>query len=79
MPRMRAGAGRGGRLCANRTQRRCLKRNRHLSARFLPLDFKEEHYALYAAISAAAMPAAAWTATAPTSTRSSCCRPTSTA
>lgn len=31
----------------NRTQRRCLKRNRHLSARFLPLDFKEEHYALY--------------------------------
>jgi len=32
---------------ANRTQRRCLKRNRHLGARFLPLDFKEEHYALY--------------------------------
>ena len=31
----------------NRTQRRCLKRNQHLSARFLPLDFKEEHYALY--------------------------------
>jgi arginine-tRNA-protein transferase len=32
-----------------RTQRRCLKRNRHLSARFLPLDFREEHYALYRA------------------------------
>jgi len=31
----------------NRSQRRCLKRNRHLAARFLPLDFKEEHYALY--------------------------------
>ncbi|HEY9100360.1 MAG TPA: arginyltransferase [Thiobacillus sp.] len=31
----------------NRTQRRCLKRNHHLTARFLPLDFKEEHYALY--------------------------------
>lgn len=31
----------------NRTQRRCLKRNRHLTARFLPLDFKDEHYALY--------------------------------
>jgi len=31
----------------NRTQRRCLKRNRHLSARILPLDFKEEHYELY--------------------------------
>jgi arginine-tRNA-protein transferase len=31
----------------NRTQRRCLKRNQHLSARFLPLDFKEEHYELY--------------------------------
>jgi arginine-tRNA-protein transferase len=31
----------------NRTQRRCLKRNRELSARFLPLDFREEHYALY--------------------------------
>jgi leucyl-tRNA---protein transferase len=31
----------------NRTQRRCLKRNRHLSARILPLDFREEHYELY--------------------------------
>lgn len=31
----------------NRTQRRCLKRNRHLAARFLPLDFKDEHYDLY--------------------------------
>ncbi|MHB1085874.1 MAG: arginyltransferase [Thiobacillus sp.] len=31
----------------NRTQRRCLKRNQHLAARFVPLDFKEEHYALY--------------------------------
>lgn len=31
----------------NRTQRRCLQRNRHLAARFLPLDFKEEHYVLY--------------------------------
>jgi leucyl-tRNA---protein transferase len=31
----------------NRSQRRCLKRNRHLAARFLPLDFREEHYALY--------------------------------
>jgi arginine-tRNA-protein transferase len=31
----------------NRTQRRCLKRNRDLAARFLPLDFKDEHYALY--------------------------------
>ena len=33
----------------NRTQRRCLKRNHHLAARFFPLDFKEEHYALYRA------------------------------
>ena len=33
----------------NRTQRRCLKRNQHLSARFFPLDFKDEHYALYRA------------------------------
>ncbi len=31
----------------NRTQRRCLRRNQALSARFLPLDFREEHYALY--------------------------------
>jgi arginine-tRNA-protein transferase len=31
----------------NRTQRRCLKRNRDLAARFLPLDFRDEHYALY--------------------------------
>ncbi len=31
----------------NRTQRRCLKRNQHFAARFLPLDFKDEHYALY--------------------------------
>ena len=31
----------------NRTQRRCRKRNHHLTARFLPLDFKDEHYALY--------------------------------
>jgi arginine-tRNA-protein transferase len=31
----------------NRTQRRCEKRNRHLAARFLPLDYKEEHYELY--------------------------------
>ena len=33
----------------NRTQWRVLKRNRHLSARFLPLDFRPEHYALYRA------------------------------
>lgn len=31
----------------NRTQRRCLKRNSELAARFLPLDFRDEHYALY--------------------------------
>ncbi|MFP5410745.1 MAG: arginyltransferase [Gammaproteobacteria bacterium] len=31
----------------NRTQRRVLKRNGHLDARFLPLDFREEHYQLY--------------------------------
>ena len=31
----------------NRSQRRCLKRNRHLASRFLPLDFHAEHYALY--------------------------------
>lgn len=37
------------RFSPNRTQRRCLKRNRHLAARFLPLDFKDEHYALYRA------------------------------
>ncbi|HMM47262.1 MAG TPA: arginyltransferase [Thiobacillaceae bacterium] len=35
------------RFVPNRTQRRCLRRNRHLSARFLPLDFRDEHYALY--------------------------------
>ena len=33
----------------NRTQRRCLKKNHHLAARFLPLDFKQEHYDLYRA------------------------------
>jgi arginyl-tRNA--protein-N-Asp/Glu arginylyltransferase len=33
----------------NRTQRRCLKRNHHLAARFLPLDFRQEHYDLYRA------------------------------
>ncbi|OZA30434.1 MAG: arginyltransferase [Hydrogenophilales bacterium 17-61-9] len=37
------------RFAPNRTQRRCLKRNQHLSARFFPLDFKDEHYALYRA------------------------------
>ncbi|MFN3749827.1 MAG: arginyltransferase [Thiobacillus sp.] len=31
----------------NRTQRRVLKRNGHLDARFLPLDFRDEHYQLY--------------------------------
>lgn len=31
----------------SRTQRRCLTRNRHLTARFLPLDFHEAHYTLY--------------------------------
>ena len=31
----------------NRTQRRVLKRNSRFDARFLPLDFKEEHYQLY--------------------------------
>jgi arginine-tRNA-protein transferase len=31
----------------NRTQRRCLRRNQSLAARFLPLDFRDEHYALY--------------------------------
>ena len=35
------------RFVPNRTQRRCLKRNHNLSARFLPLDFKEAHYELY--------------------------------
>ena len=35
------------RFAPNRTQRRCLKRNGHLTARFLPLDFKDEHYDLY--------------------------------
>jgi arginine-tRNA-protein transferase len=35
------------RFVPNRTQRRCLKRNMHLAARFLPLDFRDEHYALY--------------------------------
>lgn len=31
----------------NRTQSRCFKRNRHLAARVLPLEFREEHYDLY--------------------------------
>jgi arginyl-tRNA--protein-N-Asp/Glu arginylyltransferase len=31
----------------NRSQRRCFRRNQQLEARFLPLDFREEHYALY--------------------------------
>ncbi len=31
----------------NRAQRRCLRRNRNLAARFMPLDFRDEHYALY--------------------------------
>ncbi len=31
------------RFVPNRTQRRCLKRNQSLDARFPPLDFKEEH------------------------------------
>ncbi|MCA1926320.1 MAG: arginyltransferase [Thiobacillus sp.] len=35
------------RFAPNRTQRRCLKRNRGLDARFLPLDFRNEHYDLY--------------------------------
>lgn len=34
---------------ASRSQRRCRKRNAHLAARFLPLDFRDEHYALYRA------------------------------
>jgi arginine-tRNA-protein transferase len=33
----------------SRTQRRCLKRNEGLAARFLPLDFRDEHFALYRA------------------------------
>lgn len=33
----------------NRTQRRCLRRNQSLSARFFPLDFSDAHYALYRA------------------------------
>jgi len=36
-----------GRFVPNRTQRRCLARNAGLQARFLPLDFRDEHYALY--------------------------------
>jgi arginine-tRNA-protein transferase len=35
------------RFVPNRSQRRCLRRNQQLEARFLPLDFREEHYALY--------------------------------
>ncbi len=34
---------------ASRSQRRCRKRNAQLAARFLPLDFRDEHYALYRA------------------------------
>ena len=32
---------------ANRSQRRCLARNQALDARFLPLAYHEDHYALY--------------------------------
>ena len=35
------------RFVPNRSQRRCLKRNARLDARFLPLDFRDEHYDLY--------------------------------
>lgn len=35
------------RFLPSRTQRKCLKRNSGLSARFLPLDYRDEHYALY--------------------------------
>ena len=31
----------------NRTQRRCQLRNRHLTARFLPLTYHDDHFALY--------------------------------
>jgi arginine-tRNA-protein transferase len=37
----------------NRSQRRCEKRNRHLAARFLPLDYRDEHFALYRSYQAA--------------------------
>lgn len=35
------------RFLPSRTQRKCLKRNSGLSARFLPLAYRDEHYALY--------------------------------
>lgn len=31
----------------NRSQKRCFKRNFHLAARVLPLEFRDDHYALY--------------------------------
>ena len=31
----------------NRSQKRCLKRNRQLAARVLPLEYREDHYELY--------------------------------
>ncbi len=38
---------RAGEFVSSRSQRRCLRRNFHLSARFLPLNFNDAHYALY--------------------------------
>jgi hypothetical protein len=45
-----------------------------LQARVLKLCFVPEHYQLYLRYQTGAMPVAAWTTTALTSTPSSCCK-----
>ena len=68
-----------GEFSANRSQRRALEAARTtLTAHAQPLKFRLEHYALYLRYQSSATPAAAWTTTAATSTRTSCCRAAST-
>lgn len=62
------------RFVPNRTQRRCLKRNGQLSARFLPLDFRDEHYDLYRRYLGSRHAGGGMDRDGRISTSSSCCR-----
>jgi arginine-tRNA-protein transferase len=74
LPRLPAAARAGASFKPTRSQRRAWKAHQHARARVLRLCFVPEHYQLYLRYQAGRMPAAAWTTTASTSTRSSCCR-----
>jgi arginine-tRNA-protein transferase len=76
--RLRAGAHSGGAVQATRAQRRAHKRHAALEASSQSLRFRTSTTRSTCATRPIAIPAAAWTRTAATSTPTSCCKAGST-